>query len=79
MQNRWFDDHDEVVYFATILLDSGQLPDDTREVVYYFDRPYKWDKEHDIWESHDRPVPHLDIVAEEWETYCNNTDAWMSH
>jgi hypothetical protein len=57
-----------------ILLDSEQLEDDAREVIYYFDKPWKWDKEHSIWESQGRPSP---AIEEDWETYCNNAKAWM--
>jgi hypothetical protein len=64
----------EAVYaFATVLVDMGMLGDvDT--TLLYFEKPWKWRDEYDLWEAHGFPAN--DEPA--WEGFEEAFDAMVS-
>jgi len=44
----WFDDHDEVMAFARVMVEGDAFPEQT-DLLYYFEKPWKWTKERDEW------------------------------
>ena len=53
---RWTDDHDALVGFARVLVQSNVLlsPED---VIEYFENPWYRSREHQIWHDAGRPLP----------------------
>lgn len=51
----WFADYTEVVTFGGILADVDALAT-VREVLEYFEKPWKWTSEYDAWARHGRPL-----------------------
>lgn len=54
--DRWFDDGDQVLRFARILVASDAFTEPD-EVVDYFEEPWKWDGEYQLWERSGCPDP----------------------
>ncbi len=52
----WYSDHREVVALASILVDADWLST-PRDVVDFFDRPWKYDDQLKIWAAAGRPQP----------------------
>lgn len=52
----WYADHHNVISLASILVDADRL-DTPREVIYYFEDPWKWSQAYDIWVAAGRPQP----------------------
>ena len=38
---------DELVSFCRWLLDEGHMPNDADNILYFFEKPHKWDAEYD--------------------------------
>jgi len=55
MQIHWYERQDDVLAFARIMCDDSRIKD-TKELLYYFEKPYKWDREHKIWEDFECPT-----------------------
>lgn len=49
----WFMTHTEIVAFARSLVASGEF--DTEALLGYFEKPWKWSAEHEIWCKAGRP------------------------
>lgn len=47
MESHWFDDFSNVLKLARHLIENGDL-DTASEVLYYFEKPWKYDSE---WEE----------------------------
>jgi hypothetical protein len=63
MEPRWYDSHDAIVEFASILIDAEQL-DTPREVLRYFEKPWKWTPEYELWVS----LGKRELTADDIET-----------
>ena len=50
----WITDHDNLVGLAGVLVDAGTL-DTARDVVYFFEKPWKYHNEWRLWEACDKP------------------------
>jgi len=44
----WFDDHDEVLAFARVMVEGDTFPTQT-DLLYYFEKPWKWSDDRDAW------------------------------
>ena len=58
----WTDDHYEIVEFAEMLVDADLL-ESAKDVIYFLDKPWKWNNEHEAWVRHGRPA---DDTADGW-------------
>lgn len=52
----WYDDYGKVLEFGAILVAADVLPD-RHEVLYFFEKPWKWDREWQLWHSRGNPEP----------------------
>jgi hypothetical protein len=50
----WIHDPDEVLAFGHVLVDTGEI-DTAKDVLYYFEKPHKWQPEYELWEKAGRP------------------------
>lgn len=56
----WCTNHEEVLAFARVLAESyvfhtiGQR-DAIQNVIYYFEKPYKWTEEYEAWTKAGKP------------------------
>lgn len=60
----WYEDYRELGSFASVLYDADEF-DDVSELLYYIEKPYKWDTEHDKWEEMGNPSSDDD----EWDEF----------
>lgn len=51
----WYSDHREVVDFASVMVDADRLSTPS-DVVYFFEKPWKWDPDFAVWAAAGRPV-----------------------
>lgn len=51
----WIEDRDEVCAFAHLLVNEGML-ESAHDVVYFFEKPWKWTDEHGRWVTAGRPA-----------------------
>jgi hypothetical protein len=65
----WVNDSTEVLAFAHVLTDAGHL-NDIQDALYFFEKPHKWEREHEIWNGCDRPT-HGD---EGWDWFLRKLD-----
>lgn len=51
MSDKWFDTFDNVLGLA-LWLDFSEISafQDSRDVIYFFEKPWKWDREYHIWQ-----------------------------
>lgn len=60
--NAWWNDHAELVTFARVLAGAGAFDHDDRQrkaieqVVFYFEKPWRYDDEHEAWTRLGRPA-----------------------
>lgn len=54
--DRWYADHHEVISLASVLVDAERL-DTPREVIYFFEDPWKWSQAYGTWVAAGRPQP----------------------
>ncbi len=54
-QPHWYDDHRELVQFASVLEEAGAFSN-AREAIYFFEKPWKWANEWQVWVNLGRPV-----------------------
>jgi hypothetical protein len=54
MQVPWYESQDDVLAFARVMVDDSRIQT-LDEALHYFEKPFKWDREHKIWEDHDMP------------------------
>ena len=52
--DNWILDNSEILEFASLLDDIGAFMD-TSSVIYFFEKPWKWNKERDNWIELGRP------------------------
>lgn len=69
----WYHHHDEVLAFAGVLASGGQL-DTPRDVVYYFEKPHKWDNAHELWVGCNRPDPDTREDLQSWCWFLSKLD-----
>lgn len=62
--------------FSRILIAAGLLDDD--QVGYFLEKPWKWEREHALWQAAGRPSPSDEPIGERtldgmrWERFVNN-------
>lgn len=66
----WDENFSEVLRFARVLNNAEEF-DNPNEVLYYFEKPYKWDKEHDQWTEFEEPYDEDD---ENWGDFIEYLD-----
>jgi len=60
----WYADHHEVISLTSILVDAEWL-DTPREVIYFFEDPWKWGTQYKVWAAAGRPRhPSADDLAQ---------------
>lgn len=45
--------------------------EDVESVLYFFDKPHKWQAEFDKWNELDQPTSEADQAWEDWQAYLN--------
>jgi len=66
----WITDHDELCRLAAVLLYARHSTG--LEVLEFFERPWKWEPEHQLWVDCGRPDNSVD---EGWESFVEQLDA----
>ncbi len=51
----WCEDHEEVLNFARILDEAGRFGS-VSDVLYYFEKPYKWTADYELWQRMGEPT-----------------------
>ena len=46
----WYESYSEVVSFARVLDAAGKF-ERTIDVIYYFEKPWKWGHEYSLWKQ----------------------------
>lgn len=54
-QSEWWSNPQEVIRFARVLIDADQLGGCQHRVVAFFESPWDWGDEHQIWCDAGRP------------------------
>ncbi len=62
----WSADRDTVLSFAHVLVATGRL-DSPSDVICFFEKPWKWDREYSAWCAHHRPDASAD--PRHWKTF----------
>ena len=62
----WITDHDELCRFAAVLLYVHRSS--AQDILYFFEKPWKWEPEHQIWVDCGRPDSAED---EGWEAFLD--------
>lgn len=83
----WWDTYDNVYVLAKVLHEAAQLID-AEDLLSYFEKPWRWEREWNLWNTWDKPQGYedegwqafLDALdapegEEEAQTYYNNLDA----
>lgn len=52
---QWYSSHDTLVTFASVLHDAGSLME-VRDAVAFFEAPYKYEREYNLWKLFDFPM-----------------------
>jgi len=73
-ESDWMNDRDEVLAFARFLVavctfvgrDGDPDADSVQDLLYYFEKPWKWTIEHALWTSRGRPAGE-DLDPEAWQ------------
>ena len=50
----WYDDREIEWSFASVLVDQ-MLLQDVEAVLYFFEKPWKWTPEYELWNQHGAP------------------------
>jgi hypothetical protein len=53
-ETEWFEDYHELASFADALDEANEW-DDVEELLYYIEKPFKWNTEHEKWEEFGNP------------------------
>lgn len=75
----WYGNMDELNCFAHVLVDCGLWPItyDPKELIYFYEKPWKWDREHKVWKA--LGEPYQPDRANFWpgeDTYEEDCKAW---
>ncbi len=60
----WYDDRDELIAFGHVLLGVDHWFD-AKMMLYYFEKPWKYNPEYELWLGHQKPTPE----DENWELF----------
>lgn len=66
----WSNDHEEVLVFGEILANTGEF-DTPKDLLYYFQKPWKWTIEHVVWVDAGRPSDGQEAI--DWLTRYRET------
>lgn len=53
---KWYENNATVIAFAYALVSGGEWKEPA-DVVYFFEKPWKWSDEYEIWDRRGRPYP----------------------
>jgi hypothetical protein len=56
-RSAWWEDHDQVVAFARVLVEAGYLGSCQFAVINYFKTPWRWKRQHAEWVRVGNPDP----------------------
>lgn len=56
----WYEDHGELIAFATALHGWGAFHGNSHQVIKFFEKPWKWEVAHHVWVAAGRPMPEED-------------------
>jgi hypothetical protein len=69
---RWFDDYTEIVKFGQVLYAADRFGEpEAQSVLYYFEKPWKWDNEHDAWVKRGQPI---EAGQHDWDGFLHDTE-----
>ena len=66
---KWYESHQTLVEFGYWLVGNAYITD-ILEVLYYFEKPWKWTTEHELWEGCNRP----DLDEEGWDWFLRKLE-----
>lgn len=66
----WTTDLAELVAFASVAIDAALIEDTAKDMLYFFEKPQKWEPEHELWVNANRPV----IGDDGWPFFCRQLD-----
>lgn len=69
----WWTDPHEVIRFARFLVDADQLGACQHTVITFFEAPWDWDSEHQMW--CEAGCPHTDSSGHDFDALCTRMDA----
>lgn len=69
-EDEWTNDRGELVDVGRMLNDAGCFPT-PEDVLNYFEKPWKWSNERELWVAADRPSP----SDRGWELFAARLDA----
>lgn len=58
----WFTDYSELLTFASVLTEAGAFAD-PKGLLYFFEKPWKWETEHANWVKLGKPLE-VDALAD---------------
>jgi DNA-binding transcriptional regulator YhcF (GntR family) len=71
----WYTSMDELNCFAHVLIDSDRIDaDQCKDLIYYYEKPWKWDREHQVWRALGEPME--PSRADSPKTYAADCKAW---
>lgn len=69
----WDESFAEVLRFGRVLNNAEEF-DNPSEVLYYFEKPYKWDREHETWSEMGEPYDDGDDSWSEFVEYLDERE-----
>lgn len=78
-ESKWFEKHDNLTAFASVLIDLGTF-ERPKDVLYFFEKPWKWEPEWERWVALGKPLDLDDIeVLAEHEEFAKVFRARSGH
>jgi len=65
----WFHNPNSVLMFGGALVRVDYF-DSAKDLLYYFEKPWKWTTEHELWEGCNRP----DLDEEGWDWFLRKLE-----
>lgn len=62
----WYEDYENIKWFGSILVEANYI-DNKTELQYYYEKPWKWDKEWAAWQALDSP----NSDEKNWDTFID--------
>jgi hypothetical protein len=71
----WINDHWQLCEFARVLVDADPSFDAAQQVCDFFEKPYKWEAEHQIWVDSGRPTSDKNESGfDRWDEFCEHLE-----
>jgi hypothetical protein len=66
----WYANHSELTEFGSVLIEASFL-DTVEDLQYFYEKPWKYDNEHETWEGCGKPSDRTD---EGWEWFLRKLE-----